>query len=127
MEAKEETKNPKAKSTPAKAKPKETKSTPILVAPSIEKSSSKKGILKQKEKPKRTYFVVSLVPSEIESDEEADKAKKKGEFVRVVRKPQSGGAQQSKKAKSEPTLTKRPKRGRKIRTQLDKYLECGDQ
>lgn len=127
MEGKEETKKPKAELVPSKAKPKETKSAPTSVVPSLGQSSSRKGILKQKEKPKQTYVIVSPVASETESDEEAVKAKMKGEFVRVVRKPQSGGEEQSKKAKSEPTLTGRPKRGRKIRIQLDKNLESRDQ
>lgn len=60
-----------------------------------------------------------------QSDEEEEKAKKKGEFVRVVRKSQSSGAQQSKKIKSEPSLTGRPKIGRKLRTNLDEDLEFG--
>lgn len=65
-------------------------------------------MLKKKEKPKRNNFFVSLVASEIESEEEASKAKKKSEFARVVRKLQSSGAQQSKKVKFDPALARRP-------------------
>lgn len=75
-------------------------------------SPSGKGVLKKKEKPKRTYFIIFLMASEIESEEQVDKEKKKGDFARVVRKPQFGGAQQSKKAKSNPSPTRRLKRGR---------------
>lgn len=50
------------------------------------------------------------------------KSKKKGEFVKVIRKPQSCGLQ-SKKTKSEPSLTNRLKRGRRVRTKFDKDLE----
>lgn len=65
---------------------KETKSAPSLVAQLAKPSPFKKGAMKQKEKPKRTYVAVSLVASEIESEEETRKIKKKGQFVRVVRK-----------------------------------------
>lgn len=89
IEAKEESKKPKAELVPSKVKPKETKSAPTLVKPSKSQSSSDKGVLKKKEKPKRNYVAMSLVAFDTETDEEAIKAK----FVRVERKPQSGGAQ----------------------------------
>lgn len=92
MEAKEESKKPKVEPVPSKAEPKETKSAATLVVPSLGQCSSKKGVLKKKEKPKQTYVIVSLVASKTESNEEAKKAKNKGEFVRVVRKPQTDGA-----------------------------------
>lgn len=92
MEAKEEIKNPKADPVPSKAKPKETKSAPALVPPSSGHSPSRKGVLKQKEKSKWTYVSMSPVASETKFEEEASKAKKKGEFVRVVRKPWSSRA-----------------------------------
>lgn len=81
--------------------------------------------MKKKKKPKRTYVVVSPIASQTKLDEEAEKEKKKGEFVRVFRKPQSSGAQPSKKTKSEPSLTSRPKRGKRLRTELDEDLESG--
>lgn len=119
MEAKVETKRPKVDSVPSKVKPKETKSAPAPVAPSSRLSPSGKGVLKQKEKSKWTYAIVSLVAYKIEFEEEASKAKKKGEFVRLVRKSPSGGAQQRKKEKSDPVPTGRPQKGRKAKTQLE--------
>ncbi|XP_059077213.1 uncharacterized protein LOC131876304 [Cryptomeria japonica] len=125
MEAKEESKKPKVEPVPSQSKAKVTKSSSSLMKPSSGQSSYRKGVLKQKDKSKRTYVATSLVAFETESDEEEKQAKKKGEFVRVVRKPQSGGALQSKKAKFEPTPTRRCKRGRKLITKLDKDLESG--
>ncbi|XP_057834806.1 uncharacterized protein LOC131045274 [Cryptomeria japonica] len=80
----------------------------------------------EKENPKRTYVAVSLVASETDYEEESRKEKKKGEFVRVVRKPQSSGAQQSKKVKSDPAPTGRSKRGRQVKSQLEKDLESSE-
>ncbi|XP_059064327.1 uncharacterized protein LOC131856522 [Cryptomeria japonica] len=53
----------------------------------------------------------------IESEEESSKTKKKGEFTRVVRKLQLGGAQQRKKEKSDPAPARRPQKERKGRAQ----------
>lgn len=121
--AKMESKKPKIEPVPSQSKPKETKSSPTLVKSSTTQRSSEKGVLKKKQKKKITYVAISLVASEIESDEEAKKKKKKGEFIRVIRKPQSSGAQPSKKTQSEPLLTARPKRGRRLRKKFDKGLE----
>ncbi|XP_059064778.1 uncharacterized protein LOC131073083 [Cryptomeria japonica] len=97
----------------------------------IKKSKEKKAQMEVEEKSKKPN--TEPIPSKTKpketkssptsSDEEAEKEKKKGEFVIVVRKSQSSGAQQSKKSKSEPALTDRPKRGRKLRTELDEELE----
>lgn len=46
--------------------------------------------------------------------------------MRVVRKSQTGGAQQSKKAKYDPSPIERSKRGRLVKSQLDKYLESSN-
>lgn len=64
---KEETKKPRVDPVPSKFKPKETKSAPTMVAKSAKASPSGKAILKQKEKPERTYGVVSLINSETKS------------------------------------------------------------
>ncbi|XP_059076879.1 uncharacterized protein LOC131876109 [Cryptomeria japonica] len=125
-EAKKETKKPKVDPVPSKEKPKGTKSTPALVAQDRKPSPSIKGVLKQKENPKRTYIVAFLVVSETESQEEARRAKKKGDFVRLVKKGQSSGAQKRKKAKSDIAPTGRSQRGRQVKTQLNKYLKSGN-
>ncbi|XP_057868374.1 uncharacterized protein LOC131075547 [Cryptomeria japonica] len=84
MEAEMESKNPKTKSVPSKENLKETKSSPAPMKPSPHSTTQRsfeKGVLKKKEKPKITYVAISHVASETESDEEAEKEKKKGEFV----------------------------------------------
>lgn len=57
-------------------------------------------------------MVVSLVQSKIESDVNIPKAQKKGEFARVIWKPQSGverKEKKEKKARFDPVLTSKPK------------------
>ncbi|XP_059077936.1 uncharacterized protein LOC131876529 [Cryptomeria japonica] len=120
-----ESKKPKNERIPSQSKPKETKSSSTPVKSSTTQILSRKGVLKKKRKPKRTYVVVSLVAFETESNKETKKENKKGEFVRVISKPQSGGAQLRKKAQFEPSLTDMPKRGRRLRTKFDKDLEFG--
>lgn len=71
MEEEMESKKPKTELVPSQAKPKETKSPPTPVKSSTIQSSSGKGVLKHKEKTKRTYVVVYPIASEIESDEES--------------------------------------------------------
>lgn len=82
-EAKREIKKPKGELVSSKAKPKETKYAPISIMQSEGPSPPKKGVIKKKEKPKRTYVTVSLVASDTESEqkEEEVKAKSKGEFM----------------------------------------------
>lgn len=64
----------------------------------------------------------------MESDVEIQKASKKGEFARVIQKPQSGGEkkqQKEKKVKYEPIPSSRLKRGRRIKSNLDEAIESG--
>lgn len=85
-------KEAKVDPVPSKEKPKVTKFSSASMAQPTKPIPSRRGVLKQKENPKRTYVVVSLVASETESKEEAGRANKKGDFVKLVRKPQSSGA-----------------------------------
>lgn len=78
MEAEMESKKSKTKLVPSQENPKETKSSPTLMKSWTTQSSSKKGVLKKKQRPKRTYVVVSHVASQTQLDEEAEKSKKKG-------------------------------------------------
>ncbi|XP_059064950.1 uncharacterized protein LOC131856988 [Cryptomeria japonica] len=61
--------------------------------------------------------------SETKSEEEAGKAKKKGEFSRVVRKSQLGGAHESKKEKYDPTPVGRPQMERKVKTKPESSVK----
>lgn len=64
--------------------------------------------------------------SETKSNAEIQKAPKKGEFARVIRKPQFGEeneGQKEKKVKYEPVPSCKPKRGRRVKSNLDEAIE----
>ncbi|XP_057864250.1 uncharacterized protein LOC131072193 [Cryptomeria japonica] len=124
----------KQKTAPAPIKVKVTGSSPAPVkTPPTESepssSSTKgKGVLRKNQKPQREYVAVSLVASKTESDADIPNASKKGEFARVIRKPQCSAEkkeQKEKKAKSDLVSTSKPKRGKKIKYDLDEAIESG--
>ncbi|XP_057871852.1 uncharacterized protein LOC131078208 [Cryptomeria japonica] len=127
-----EEKAKKQKTAPTPVKEKVIGSSSALVkTPSTESepsgSSAKgKGVLRKKKKPQREYATVSLVASETESDSDIPKAPKKGEFAGVIQKPQSDAEKKGlkeKKAKSDPVPVSKPKKGRKIKFDLDEAIE----
>lgn len=68
------------------------------------------------------------MPSETDLDVDIRKAPKKGEFARVIWKPQSGAEKKGlkeKKAKFDPVPASRPKRGVRTKSDLDEVIESG--
>lgn len=122
----------KQKIAPAPVNVKVTGSSPALVktpptgSEPSGSSAKGKGVMRKKQKPQREYVVVSLVQSEIESNADILKAPKKGEFSKVIQKPQSGVERKEnkeKKERSDLVPTSKPKRGKKIKFDLDEAIE----
>ncbi|XP_059070484.1 uncharacterized protein LOC131860129 [Cryptomeria japonica] len=62
----------------------------------------------------------------MESDADIPKAPKKIEFARIIKKPQASAMKKGmkeKKAKNDPVLVSKPKRGKKIKDDLDEAME----
>ncbi|XP_059070516.1 uncharacterized protein LOC131860160 [Cryptomeria japonica] len=82
--------------------------------------------IRKKQKPQRKYVAVSLVASETKLDTDIPKAPKKGEFARIIQKPQYDVEKKGlkeKKAKFDLVPTSKPKRGKKIKSYLDEAIE----
>lgn len=122
----------KQKTAPTQAKPKVTGSSPSLVKTPMAQSEpfvssiKGKGVLKKKKKPQREYVAISLVASKTESDVEIQNAPKKGEFARLIWKPQSNEGNKGwkqKKEKIDLVLASKPKRGGRTKLELDVVIE----
>lgn len=74
---------------------------------------------RKKQKPSREYVGVE---EETQSDKEVWKVKKDATYARVVRKP-SGDATSSKKTKTQGEPSRKPRRSKKQKFEIDEYLE----
>lgn len=73
-------------------------------------------------------MAISLVQSKAKSDADIPKAPKKGEFARVIQKPQFGAErkeQKEKKARSNIVLASNPKKGKKTKSDLGEEIKSG--
>ncbi|XP_057856272.1 uncharacterized protein LOC131065702 [Cryptomeria japonica] len=126
----EKEKEQKTTPTPVKVKVTGSSPTPVKTPPieakSFDSSAKGKGVQRKKQKPQREYVAVSPIQFKTESDADIPKAPKKGEFARVIQKPQSSAERKEKKEKksrSNLVPTSKPKQGKKKKSDLDEAIE----
>ncbi|XP_059073117.1 uncharacterized protein LOC131873950 [Cryptomeria japonica] len=123
----EKPKKSKFISTPPKqSKPKQSQPTPTFdvqkfVPPPKSQSTSTGGAGKRKkEKPTRKYITTK---EETETDEKVGEVKKTTTYARLVRKPQTGGAQSTKKPRAEAKSSEKARESKKQKSKLDEALK----
>ncbi|XP_059073825.1 uncharacterized protein LOC131874459 [Cryptomeria japonica] len=128
----ENPKKTKSVSTPPKqSKPRQSQSAPTsgvqkpILLPKPQAKPTGRVEKRKKEKPQREYVEAIAKDIETESDEVVKEVKKIATYARVVRKPQSGGAQSTKKPRTEVEPSGRARANKKQKFELDEDLKSG--